>query len=98
MANWKYFIDGVEQTFLRRVLPTKTFQAAALVVCGATMAALKGEITWKAAASTAAAGAAVVFVRAAITKLELSQNANNDALPNVEARPVGNEPNGKENQ
>jgi len=87
LSKWKYYVNDVEQTFWRRVYPTKTFKVASVIVLGYALAAVKGEISYKAALAAASTGAAVVVIRAAMTKLELSQNAANDSLPNVTARP-----------
>lgn len=83
----KYLIDGVEQTFWRRIYPTKTFKIVGAVVCGAALAAVEGKITWSVAFTTGWTGASIVLLRAAMTKLELAEAAKNPDLPHVTAEP-----------
>lgn len=86
-VNWAYYVNGVEQTFWRRIYPTKTFKAVAGLTLGAAYAALKHEISWKVAGATAASGVALILVRGAMSKLELSNAALNPDLGNVVALP-----------
>lgn len=87
--SWAYYVNGVEQTFWRRIYPTKTFKMASGVVLAAALGVVQGEISLMAAVSTALTSSAVILIRGAMTKLELSNAALNPDLLNVVVLPKG---------
>lgn len=84
--KWEYYVDGIKQTFWRRIYPTKTFKAMGLCTLGAVLGALNGVIGWRTAITAAAIGSAIILVKAGMTKLELGSAALNSDLPNVTAK------------
>lgn len=81
----RYYIGAVEQTFLRRIVRTKTFYLASSVFLTSVAGALEGTVGWKVALIGGLTSAAMVVVRDAIAKAELAANATNQSVTNVVA-------------
>ncbi len=89
-----YYIGAQEQTFLRRILKTKTFYMAAAATLSVLGDAVNTAITtgvyvanWKTVVGTAVASGVAIVIRDAIAKAELAANASNDNVSTVVAVP-----------
>jgi hypothetical protein len=91
----KYYIDGIEQNFVNRVVNTKTFYFASAAMLGVVADAVNKAletgvylIAWKQVLATAVFSGVAVAIRDAKAKAELASNANNQSVPSVEAKEV----------
>lgn len=83
----RYFIGEVEQTFIRRIVKTKTFYSATSILLGSVGVALEGTVGWKAAIVGGVISAALVVARDLKAKADLKAQAEDPNISAVTAVP-----------
>lgn len=90
-----YVVNGEVQTFWNRMKNSKTFYLANAAFMGSLADAVDKALTtgvyliaWKQVLATAVLSAAAVALKDAMKKKELAELANNEAVPNHEAKEV----------
>lgn len=90
-SKFKYFVNDVEQTFMRRIYPTKTFKIIAALVVAQTILLVKDQISFEVYFKLVTEESLLVVLRAVASKLELSNHAANPNIENVVVEPVAGE-------